>query len=303
MKALIIGYGSIGMRHARILSSLGCDVGVFSRRSIDFPLVFNGLDAALKLHNPGYIVIANTTAEHQFTLQQLVNLGYAGYVLVEKPIFATVCEMPKHNFAGIWVGYNLRFHPIVQYLKKWLKEESAISAHAYVGQYLPEWRPSTDYRKSYSADTTQGGGVLRDLSHELDYLGMLLGGWERVASIGGHFSTLEINSDDHYAILMQSKRCHVIALQVSYLDRVPQRNITINAKNSTIIADFSKGIINDNGQIVNFTCERDSTYLDMHKAILRGSFEDLCTVEHAQDVMSLIAASERASMNKTWISR
>jgi predicted dehydrogenase len=303
LKALVIGYGSIGMRHARILSSLDCEVAVFSSRSVDFPLVFNNLEAALTKHNPSYVVVANATAEHQFTLQQLADLGYAGYVLVEKPIFAIACEMPKHNFAGIWVGYNLRFHPVVEYLKKWLNEEPAISAHAYVGQYLPEWRPGTDYRKSYSADIALGGGVLRDLSHELDYLGMLLGTWNRVAAIGGHFSPLEINSDDHFAILMQSKRCQAIALQVSYLDRVPQRNITINTKDRTIVADFSKGIINDNGNILNFLSDRDSTYLNMHQAILKGSFEELCTVDHAQDVMKLISACEKASTNKTWITK
>ena len=31
-KALVIGYGSIGSRHARLLDELGCEVGVVSQR-------------------------------------------------------------------------------------------------------------------------------------------------------------------------------------------------------------------------------------------------------------------------------
>ena len=33
-KALVIGYGSIGSRHARLLDELGCEVGVVSHRAL-----------------------------------------------------------------------------------------------------------------------------------------------------------------------------------------------------------------------------------------------------------------------------
>ena len=41
--------------------------------------------------------------------------------------------------------------------------------------YLPHWRPEKDYRTSVSAIPSLGGGALRELSHEFDYLLELFG--------------------------------------------------------------------------------------------------------------------------------
>lgn len=303
MRALVIGYGSIGSRHARLLDEIGFETAVLSSRQIDFKRSFNSLEIALNHHDPNYVVIANTTDNHYATLNKLSGHNYRGYVLVEKPLFATPHLLPSHDFAGVWLGYNLRFHPIIQYVKKWMTGQIAISANAYVGQYLPEWRPDNDYRKSYSAKLVQGGGVLRDLSHELDYLGLMFGSWKRVAAIGGQFSTLEISSDDQFSLLIESERCSAITLQISYLDRVPQRYFTINTNDKTIIADFVKCSVNDNGNLINFSCERDTSYLEMHSAILNGKTDALCSIEEGLEVMDLIFAAEKANEKMEWVRR
>jgi siroheme synthase (precorrin-2 oxidase/ferrochelatase) len=44
--ALVIGYGSIGARHARLLIELGCRTIVVSGRSIDFPIVYPSIETA-----------------------------------------------------------------------------------------------------------------------------------------------------------------------------------------------------------------------------------------------------------------
>ena len=38
-----------------------------------------------------------------------------------------------------------------------------------VGQYLPNWR-NIDYRKCVSSSKDKGGGVILELSHDLNYL-------------------------------------------------------------------------------------------------------------------------------------
>ena len=35
MRALVVGYGSIGVRHTRVLQKLGCDTAVLSNRDVD----------------------------------------------------------------------------------------------------------------------------------------------------------------------------------------------------------------------------------------------------------------------------
>lgn len=113
---LVIGYGSIGSRHARILSQLGCDTAVLSNRDVSFDCVYHSLDDAINKHKPGYIVIANQTHKHYDTLTYLAEADFSGRVLIEKPIFEKSRLLPTANFEYIAVAYNLRFHQLIQKL-------------------------------------------------------------------------------------------------------------------------------------------------------------------------------------------
>ena len=170
MKALVIGFGSIGARHARILEELGCQVAVVSRRDVEFLFVYPTLNAALDSESPDIIVVANETSAHVEMLKLAATLGFKGTMLIEKPVFSQMHALPPLPFNSTYIAYNLRFHPVIQRLKALLSMEKVFSVQAYVGQYLPEWRPSIDYRKSYSANIALGGGALRDISHELVFI-------------------------------------------------------------------------------------------------------------------------------------
>jgi predicted dehydrogenase len=303
VRALVIGYGSIGSRHARLLTELGCATAVMSRRQIDFPIVYSELTSALSGHRPDYVVVANPTNRHLDTLTELAASGFTGQVLVEKPLFENNHPIPENSFNRLLVAYNLRFHPVIQRLRELVENESVLSVHAYVGQYLPDWRPGTDYRQSYSASAVQGGGALRDLSHEFDYLGWLFGHWHAVTALGGHVSSLEINSDDIFVLLMQTDRCPVVSVQVSYLDRGARRRIIVNTEGHTIEADLVGGTIAVDQNIETFTTDRDQTYREMHRAVLAGDVETLCPIQDGLVTLQLIEAAERANRQREWMTR
>jgi predicted dehydrogenase len=303
MNVLVVGYGSIGARHARILTELGCRTAVVSKREVDFPVIYSKLADALEKERPGYVVIANATSQHHDTLSMLAQLGYSGTVLVEKPLFNSSLTLAPDAFQNIFVAYNLRFHPIIQRLRALLQGERILSVHVYAGQYLPDWRPLSDYRTLYSASAKQGGGVLRDLSHELDYLIWMLNGWERVASLGGHFSDLEITSDDVFALMLVTPSCPVVMVQMNYLDRLARRSIVINTANHTIEADLINGVIMLDRDRESFKTERDYTYRAMHNAILSGSGDELCLLEEGIETLRLIDAAELAAESREWVAR
>lgn len=303
MRALVVGYGSIGARHARLLAELGCHTAVVSKRNVDFPVIFHDLGVALEAELPEYIIIANETKQHQNTLSILIKHAYKGVVLIEKPLFNHFLELPPHSFRNVFVAYNLRFHPAIQRLKQLLEHERVLSVLAYAGQYLPEWRPGSDYRACYSASAELGGGVLRDLSHELDYLIWMLGEWKSVTAIGGHFSPLEITSDDIYAVTMTTSLCPIINLQMNYLDRAGRRFILINTASHTIEVDLDKGIVTVDRDSETFVTERDLTYRAMHEAIISGDQRNLCTLENGSEIMRLIEAVEYSAEKGIWVKR
>lgn len=303
MNAVVVGYGSIGARHARIVQELGCRVGVVSRRALPLEQLYPDIDQAVLELDPGYVVIASDSSRHLHDLTALAATGFRGVALVEKPLFHQPPEVLPQIPFPVYVAYNLRFHPLLQRLREVLLQERIHSVQAYVGQYLPSWRPGRDYRTVYSAKREAGGGVLRDLSHELDLLNWLLGGWRKLTALGGHFSGLEIDSDDVFAVLLTTARCPAVTLQMNYLDRIGRRQIVVNTEERTIVADFITGRLHIDGACEEFAPERDHSYREMHQALLASRRDDLCTLAEALDVVKMIAAAEQAVEEERWIVR
>jgi predicted dehydrogenase len=297
---LVVGMGSIGSRHARLLDELGCTVSVVTRRPSTLP-AFTSITAALQVQTPDVVIVANETSAHEGALRELVAAGFTGRVLVEKPLFDRERPLPAHHFSGAWVAYNLRFHPMIQRLRVLLGDQPIVSAQAYVGQYLPEWRPGSDYRASYSASDERGGGVLRDLSHDLDLVNWLLGDWLQVAALGGHLSPLEVDSDDVFALLLRTRRCPVAQLQMNYIDRGSRRRLLVNTADHTYEADLVRGVLSVDREEERFSVERDATYRSMHEAVLRGTDDSLCTFAEGTQTMCLIDAARQSSTTQTWI--
>ena len=239
---------------------------------------------------------------HHSALVQLIECDYQGFVLVEKPLFSQIEHLPKNKIKKILVAYNLRFHELLIQTKKLIENQKIITFSAYVGQYLPTWRKGTDYRNCYSAKKEQGGGVLRDLSHELDYALWFCGPCLNVTAIGGHFSDLEINSDDTYSIMMKCTQCPIVNIQINYLDRCTRREITINTEQHTILIDFIKGTLSIDGEIkTQYSGEMNQTYIKQHQAVMNNNFDGFCHYSDGLSVMKLIDTVEKASTAQTWM--
>ena len=300
LKGLIIGYGSIGQRHEAVLKQLGVETAIVSRHAEG---ACRTLEVGMEQFQPDYVVVANRTSEHLEALDRLEAAGFGGSCLVEKPLSGKhLNSFTKYSFS-IRVGYVLRFHPLFVAAAEALQGQCIYSVQAYAGQYLPDWRPDTDYRDSYSSRKEQGGGVLRDLSHELDYLQALAGPWRRVAALGGHLSKLEITSDDVFGLLFETENCPVISCQVNYLDRNLRRDCTIQYEGGTLYLDFIGNRLIHNGNEQRFQLQRNDLFSDMHASALSDQSKQGCSFDDAAGTVKLIEAAERSSIEHTWVCR
>ena len=298
----VVGAGSIGSRHQRILKQLGHKVSVVSANSPDAD--FRSMSDALGRESFDYVVIASQTSQHVTDLSALINNRFSGRVLIEKPLFEKLHTLQENNFSFAAVGYNLRFHPAIVWLKDTLPKLGKLtSANFYVGQYLPTWRPDSDYRKSSSARDISGGGVLRDLSHELDLVQYLFGDWQQLTAVGGKFSDLEIATDDTFSILMTSTKCNAISVQLNYVDRIKQRYITINGNNGTVSIDLISNTAKFSDLDVKFSVNADDTYVAQHLAVISNDSQNTCSLSEALKVVETIQAIEKSAEKLKWISQ
>lgn len=208
-RVLIVGLGSIGQRHLRLARKLlpDADIRVLRRQATsEVPEYSNGcfshIDEAIAFA-PQIAVIANPAPFHIATAQALANAGV--HLLVEKPVSDSLkgveqlLETCHKNGTVLLIGYNLRYSPSLRRFGDLLGEGvigKLLSVRGEIGQYLPSWRPDSDYRHGVSARRHLGGGALLELSHELDYLRWIFGEVEWVKATLSRQSGLEIDVED-----------------------------------------------------------------------------------------------------------
>ena len=295
MKVLIIGFGSIGRRHFEILSTFDnvTSIGVVSKQSLANIQSYSNLENIKDLNIYDYFIIASETVKHFEQLKYICSKVEHKKILVEKPLYNKEHEKIETT-NKIFTAYNLRFHPILEKLTELLSKENIYYANVICGQYLPTWRPEQDYRNSYSADINQGGGVLRDLSHELDYITWLFGDIKKLDAINTKISDLEINSDDIFTAIGISDRNIIINVSMDYISKTPMRRLIIHTKTHTIEADMIKNTIalsggNKNSETIECqSIDRNYTYTKMHEAILNSAYENICSFDEGSKIVNII---------------
>lgn len=218
-KILIVGNGSIGRRHQSIARKFfpSADIRVLSQSRLsnqtsDVNGLFHELEEAVHFGSQ-IAVIANPSNMHIEIAKILAKEGT--HLLIEKPISNEIqgveelLKICKNNKVTLLIGYNLRFLNSLNCFKRAIDQNiigSVLSIRCEVGQYLPLWRTVKNYQDSVSAQRKLGGGVLLELSHEIDYLSWIFGEIEWVYSVISKYSNLEIDVEDCAYILMGFKK-------------------------------------------------------------------------------------------------
>jgi predicted dehydrogenase len=290
---LVIGYGSIGSRHADILASMNSVDEVYvlsSQEHIPYKTIRSLQE--IKNIDPDYIVLASNTSMHFEELCYLENNFRDKTILVEKPLFEQCHDLNIQN-NSVWVGYNLRFHPLIQLIKKKTDGKKLWHIQVFCGSYLPEWRPARDYRDTSSARKEKAGGVLLDLSHELDYVQWMTGKVAPEYVVLDKVSDLDIETDDLLVLVGRTEEEVTVQITLNYFTRQPVRQIIIDGEGISIEGDLIAGSakVTEDGNKLDYTwpeLSKDFTYYSEHEALLSGDFDCACTYLEGQELMRLI---------------
>jgi predicted dehydrogenase len=258
MKFLIAGLGSIGHRHFRNLIAIGeKDIVLLRTRKATlsddelagYPAETD-LAEALKKHQPDAVIVANPTALH---LDVAIPAAQAGcHILLEKPVSNSLERLDvlqkaaEQSGSKILVGFQFRYHPTLNKARELIQQGTLgkiLTVHAHWGEYLPQWHPWEDYRQGYASRADLGGGVLRTLTHPLDYLRFLLGDVESLWSFNSHLSPLEMDVEDAAEIGLRFVSGAMGGVHLNYFQRPPVHRLEIVGTDGTLRWDNADGIL------------------------------------------------------------
>ncbi|MCP5372618.1 MAG: Gfo/Idh/MocA family oxidoreductase [Hyphomicrobiales bacterium] len=248
MHLLIVGYGSAGRRHLAAARALvpGLRVTLLRRPGGDTgagagaEAVVHDLAAALAA-KPDLAVVATPAPLHLEAATALVAAGVP--VLVEKPLADSPAGVPDLLRAQaargtpLLVGYCLRHDRAWSAVGRALADGrigAPVWAGAQVGQYLPDWRPGTDHRAGVSGRADLGGGVLLELSHEIDLLRAALGEVAAVTASLGRVGGLGVEVEDCADLILHFAGGAMGNLHLDMVQRAPVRQCRIAGAEGTL---------------------------------------------------------------------
>ena len=249
LNGVIVGLGSIGNRHLNNCLQLGVGQITVVRRPNsngqfsppEQAKIVHTLEQAL-MTKPDFVIVANPSHLHASTAIECLEAG--SHVLIEKPLGRSIGESETRLAASAKttdricaMAYCMRYHPAYRMAKQLIQAGeigNCLYAKAWFEGYLPDWHPWEDYRLSYAALKEQGGGVLRTLDHELDFLNWVLGPAHNATGKTFNAGHIEIDADDLAMYSLEHSSGAISQVTSSFTRKPQSRGFEFVGKDGTI---------------------------------------------------------------------
>lgn len=318
----VIGLGNIATRHRRNLKLLFPQAKLIvmsaSGRIPKDPVsdsdhIAESIDEIIQWQVQ-FAIIASPAPFHAQHAIPLIKAGIP--VLIEKPVSVTqkdaqtLIDTEAECQTPVAVGYCLRYLPSAQQARQMLEEGvigTLYNAFIEIGQYLPDWRPVKDYRETVSAKTELGGGVLLELSHELDYAQWILGSLIPRHVILRSSEELGLEVEDNADLLMTTLKGAVVNIHLDFLQRKAHRKCRFIGSKGCVEWDLIQNelvlITTKEPQVIYSAPEWDKNqmYLDMVTDFIRkinGQPNQCITLQEAEKTVGLIVEMKKFVMEE-----
>lgn len=241
-KILFLGTGSISFQHQENIKGIEIDVKQLRERDL------NNINLGKYLIEEGIrlAVVCTTSASHHQILEVLLQHKIPFYC--EKPLFLnnnnlkTFRAEHEETLIKCCVGFNLRYHPGIVYLKKILKDSNErIGFQIHVAHDVTKWRKNRDYESLFSLKKELGGGAISELCHEIDFANYLFDA-HKVNSVKSFMDYWNKGVDGQSLITLEGKN----SMGSVYLDIISpevRRSISCFSKNISLNLNLVEGTL------------------------------------------------------------
>jgi predicted dehydrogenase len=317
---LIVGCGSIGQRHIRVLQEVGgvdlaaVDPVPAKREEVRSRYGLTRVHADLSevpARSVDGVFICSPPKYH--VAQALQALDHRVPVLVEKPLSKDLDGVEdlvgRAAAAGIPVGvsYNLRYLPQIEKARAILEAGElgpVLCARLRCAINFPQGRP--DYARIYFASLDLGGGVVLDNSHELDSLQWLLGDAAEVMCMLDRRSAMDIETEDVAIMLIRLRSGALVDYHANCFQLRRAREIEIVGARGVLVADQIANtlsvLVDGRRDDAAFECDQNYSYRGQDRnfvAVVRGESSFRTPLAEAVRTLRLcLAAKESAASGR-----
>jgi len=325
---LSIGTGSVAKRHVKNIFKIDKNnkIDVLSksfRRSKTFckkfkkfkikPIKYCDIDNK----NYSHIVIASNTLSHNKYVKFFAKQKKKIYC--EKPLpldrhfrFLKTFSKIKKNNENIKIGFQFRFNPAINFLKKELKK--SINKNVYLilffcGQNLRNWRKNYNYKKLYSAGKKELAAVHWELCHEIDSLQHIFDKPKKLFSKLTNTNKLNLKITDVAVTTLKLNNPSIsCVISMEMLSPVLYRKLIVATTNNYYELDLVKNIVikkNKKTFKYIFKKNRNQMFIDYMKYFLSNKKKskkfDFATLKDGLNVTQIITTMIKSNKTNKFI--
>lgn len=313
LRVLLVGCGSVGKRHARVLEQLGVrqflacdpDPAQLSSLLLQHPAITpcESFEAGLHLE-PDAVFVLTPPSLHVPMATEAIRAGR--HVFIEKPIsdnldgIDELALLAQERNKHVMIGLCFRFHEGILKAKELLDGGvigRLICVRAMVGEHLPDVRP--DYKRLFSSRAYGAFDLMHDLDLALWYANQPV---RAVKGLYGSYSDIGIDAPDLVEILIDFENRCMASVHLDFFQRPRRRRIELIGTAGVICVDlaswdeytvsfFKTG--DANWQKESRPAKRDDMFLAEDKAFLLSLLngrEPGCGIEEACKSLRVILA-------------
>lgn len=250
LKILIAGCGSIGKRHASVLTSLGVsDIWAYDPSAEQLQSLIkespgvkpcDSFEDGLA-NNPDAVFILTPTRLHIAAAIQAVKANC--HVFLEKPLSDSLegvdelAGIAAENNKKVMVGFCFRYHEGLLKAKKLVQSGEIgrlVSIRALMGEHFPEVRP--DYKKTYYAKYSGAFELVHDLDLAIWFADRKV---KNSYGVFGPFSDIGIEAPDTVEILVEFEDRCAATVHLDFFQIPRRRMIELIGTEGVLVVEFA----------------------------------------------------------------
>ena len=293
---VIVGTGNIAFKHASIVRKLypkksislyNYRKKVFSKKDIsDYKIsnIFNSIldenDEVIPNNIGSFAIIASPASHHIKHSSIFAKKKF--HILLEKPLMSentllnNLTRDLKRNNLISHVAYNMQFLSCMIMLKKILMKKlygNPLHCNITALTNFIKWRPNKNFKKTVTASRSLGGGVVNELSHEIDYMKYLFGYPISYEFSCNKSNKLKLDIEDSCNSRFLYKNM-IVNISLDILSSIDKRTCCIQFEHAFVLLNIQKNIIqvfkdNEIYKTYNFDKNMQDTYIDQIKHFVK----------------------------------
>lgn len=257
MDIVVIGLGSMGKRRIRLLREMYADIQIYGidaqegRRAECERLftvnTYNSLEDCVKAHSPEVAFICSPPLSHAGIIQECLSDGM--HVFSEINLVGNGYEeniaLAERKKRVLFLSSTPLYREEIKYISRRVRGiKGAVNYSFHVGQYLPDWHP-WDVLQDFFISKKETNGCREIFAIELPWILKTFGKVKRVEVMRHQVTSLPIQYDDSYFVLLEHETGHHGALIVDVVAREPVRHLEVFGEKLFLAWDGAPGSLRE----------------------------------------------------------